>query len=149
MALPPDDGRKPVASKKKSAPTGKQLRATVEKLEARLERTEAKAERWKSEARRLRTDAADLERRLKKANKRARTLAAVTPAPANRSRAREQVEEAPVLPEAAPSGDGPVQDGSAAPDETWTVVRLRAEARSRGLTGLSNRSKADLLAALR
>ncbi len=34
------------------------------------------------------------------------------------------------------------------PDETWTVVQLRAEARTRGLTGMSNKSKAQLLTAL-
>ena len=35
-----------------------------------------------------------------------------------------------------------------APDETWSVVQLRAEARARGLTGMSNKTKAQLLAAL-
>jgi hypothetical protein len=34
------------------------------------------------------------------------------------------------------------------PDETWTVVELRAEARARGLVGMSSKSKAQLLAAL-
>ena len=34
------------------------------------------------------------------------------------------------------------------PDETWSVVQLRAEARARGLTGMSNKTKAQLLAAL-
>ncbi len=31
------------------------------------------------------------------------------------------------------------------PDASWTVVRLRAEARARGLNGVSTRSKAQLL----
>ena len=34
------------------------------------------------------------------------------------------------------------------PDMSWTVVRLRAEARARGLTGLSSKPKAEILAAL-
>ncbi len=34
------------------------------------------------------------------------------------------------------------------PDDSWTVAQLRAEARTRGLTGLSRKTKAELLAAL-
>ena len=54
--------------------------------------------------------------------------------------------------EAAASG-GPVAeptaaDGVTAPDETWSVVQLRTEARARGLVGTSNKPKAQLLAAL-
>jgi hypothetical protein len=156
MGPPPeddDDGKGlPVASKKKSAPSDKQLRATVEKLRTTLERTEAKAAKWKTEARRQEKVAADLEGRLKKANRRARKLEAGTPAPAaKRSPAREKGPKAePVLPEAAPTGDASAPGADhEVPDDTWTVVRLRAEARSRGLAGLSNKSKADLLAALR
>jgi hypothetical protein len=39
-------------------------------------------------------------------------------------------------------------DGVTVPDETWSVVELRAEARARGLVGMSNKPKAQLLAAL-
>jgi hypothetical protein len=35
------------------------------------------------------------------------------------------------------------------PDDSWTVADLRAEAKKRGLTGYSRKSKADLLAELR
>jgi hypothetical protein len=35
------------------------------------------------------------------------------------------------------------------PDESWTVSDLRAEAKKRGLTGYSRKSKAELLAQLR
>ena len=38
--------------------------------------------------------------------------------------------------------------GLTAPDETWTVVQLRAEAHARGLTGMSDKTKDELLAAL-
>jgi hypothetical protein len=157
MVPPPeddDDGEGlPVASKKKSAPSDKQLRATVEKLRSTLERTEAKVEKWRTEARRQEKVVADLEGRLKKANKRARKLAAVTPGSAGKrspARRKKAPQDEPVLPEAAPTGDGPTpREDHEVPDDTWTVVRLRAEARSRGLAGLSNKSKADLLAALR
>ena len=39
-------------------------------------------------------------------------------------------------------------DSLTVPDETWSVVRLRAEARARGLTGMWDKTKAQLLAAL-
>ena len=39
-------------------------------------------------------------------------------------------------------------DAVTVPDETWSVVQLRAEARARGLTGMSNKTKAQLLTAL-
>jgi DNA-binding protein HU-beta len=40
-------------------------------------------------------------------------------------------------------------DRSARPDDSWTVTALRSEARRRGLTGYSRRSKAQLVAELR
>ena len=39
-------------------------------------------------------------------------------------------------------------DGLTAPDQTWTVAQLRAEARARGLAGFSNKPKAQLITAL-
>ena len=39
--------------------------------------------------------------------------------------------------------------GSSGPDESWTVPALRAEAKKRGLTGYSRKTKAQLLAELR
>ncbi len=38
--------------------------------------------------------------------------------------------------------------GVGGPDETWTLAALKDEARTRGLTGYSRLSKADLLSAL-
>ena len=49
-----------------------------------------------------------------------------------------------VAPETTDSADRP----TSMPDESWTVVRLRAKARTRGLTGMSGKSKTGLLAAL-
>lgn len=53
--------------------------------------------------------------------------------------------------EAAASGRPvaePTTDGVTMPDETWSVVQLRAEARARGLVRMSNKPKAQLLTAL-
>ncbi|BDI22889.1 hypothetical protein [Herbiconiux sp. L3-i23] len=43
----------------------------------------------------------------------------------------------------------PLPDSEDEPSEAWTVVRLRALARSRGVTGSANKTKAQLLDALR
>ena len=47
-----------------------------------------------------------------------------------------------------PAAVSTAADGLTIPDQTWTVVQLRAEARARGLAGMSNKPKAQLLAAL-
>jgi len=47
-----------------------------------------------------------------------------------------------------PAAEPTAADGLTNPDQTWTVVQLRAEARARGLAGMSNKPKAKLLAAL-
>ena len=53
---------------------------------------------------------------------------------------------------AAPSVAGPSSAsgsaGSSSPDDSWTVADLRAEAKKRGLTGYSRKTKAELLADL-
>ena len=47
-------------------------------------------------------------------------------------------------------GTDPVSAGTdAAPDDSWTVAALRAEARRRGMTGYSRKTKAQLVAELR
>jgi lysophospholipase len=64
-------------------------------------------------------------------------------------------------PAAAPSVAGPTStsgsstssgsagpSGSSNPDDSWTVADLRAEAKQRGLTGSSRKTKAELLAEL-
>lgn len=39
-------------------------------------------------------------------------------------------------------------DGAGVPDESWSVVQLRAEARARGMAGTSKTPKSELIAAL-
>ena len=140
---------------KKKARTTKKLNATNEelkktlavvrgqltKLETKLTKATGKAERWKKEAAAQRRASSRSGVRVEKLQKKLdRAAAAVGPI------------RAPGPMEAAASG-GPVAeptaaDGVTGPDETWSVVQLRAEARARGLVGMSNKPKAQLLAAL-
>jgi hypothetical protein len=134
-----------VAAKKKSAPADKDLQRTVKKLRSQLDRADARADKWKKRAAQLEKSVALSEARAKKLSKKlAKASSSPTAAPI------------PALAEAdGPTdvADSPTTDSSevadaAAPDAGWTVVQLRAEARSRGLTGLSGKSKAQLLEAL-
>jgi hypothetical protein len=118
-----------MASKKR---TEKDLKATVKKLQSKLDKAEASAERWKTKAARQKKAAAASDAQVKKLTKRlAKTAKSSKPAAA-----------------APPASAEPVETSGATPDASWTVVQLRAEARERGLTGLSGKSKAELLAAL-
>jgi hypothetical protein len=47
-----------------------------------------------------------------------------------------------------PVAEATTVDAVTVPDETWSVVQLRAEARARGLTGMSSKTKGQLLDAL-
>jgi hypothetical protein len=47
------------------------------------------------------------------------------------------------------SAPGSSATGGAGPDDSWTVADLRAEAKRRGLTGYSRKTKTELLAELR
>ena len=131
-------------AKKRSTATEKKLKAKVKSLHKQLDKSGAKAERWKDRARRnedaatkSRATVKKLRKRLEKASAGA-DLNAQTTAPAHSSPER-----------AVASAGGPQSTTSSArssaPDNTWTVVRLRAEARSRGLTGTSGKSKSQLL----
>jgi chromosome segregation ATPase len=117
------------AKKKRPSSTEKELKTDVKKLRSKLERADAKADRWKKKAARLQKAAARSEAQVKKLEKRLgkATRAAEQPAP--------------------DAGTGEATS-AVVPDETWTVAQLRAEARDRGLTGLSGKPKAELLAAL-
>jgi hypothetical protein len=122
----------PVAGKKRSS-SGKKDKASVVELRSRLEKAEARGDRWKARAVRYREDTAELRAELKKVTKR---LDKVT---AQRSAARDGADRSAVPPEP------PSDQASNQPDSSWTVVRLRAEARSRGLAGITGKSKAELI----
>ena len=116
-----------MANKKSSASAKKELKTTVKELRFKLHQAERTAKRSKTKVARLKKANTELEaevKDLKKSNKRLRQ----TPPPAE------------------PLPLGTSTDFS--PDDSWTVTQLRAEARARGLTGLSRKTKAELLATL-
>jgi chromosome segregation ATPase len=148
------DERDPMNSKKKTrtikelTATNRELKKTLSGVRGQLTKTETKlikanqkADRWKKETAAQRTAASRSDARVEKLQKKLDRAAA----------ALEPVQAVSPL-EAAASGltvgEPTAADGLTVPDETWTVVQLRAEARARGLVGMSKKSKAELLDAL-
>jgi chromosome segregation ATPase len=117
------------------------VRGQLTKTETKLTKANQKADRWKKETAAQRTAASRSDARVEKLQKKLDRAAA----------ALEPVQAVGPLEAAAsglPVGEPTTADGLTVPDETWTVVQLRAEARARGLVGTSNKSKAQLLSAL-
>jgi len=117
------------------------VRGKLTKTQAKLTKATESADRWKKEAAAHRAAAARSDARAEKLrHKLDRATAALKPAPATKSK------------KAAASGQSTTEPSTAygltTPDETWTVVQLRAEANARGLTGMSDKTKEQLLAAL-
>ena len=117
------------------------LRGQLTKTEKKLTKAMERAERWKTEAKAQKKSASragaraeKLQQKLDSASTALKPVQARTP------------------PEAAasnrPVAEPTTADSVTIPDETWSVVQLRAEARARGLAGMSNKPKAQLLAAL-
>lgn len=133
-------------------------RGDVTRTEARLQKAKDRKDRWKQEAIAQREAAARAAAEVEKLQRRlAEAAAALEAAPSTTQ------DDAPS--DDAPSDDSAFTDGpsdaagtgtetqtktegTVVPDESWTVVQLRAEARARGLSGMSNKPKAELLAAL-
>jgi peptidoglycan hydrolase CwlO-like protein len=132
----------------KSSSTQKDLEKSLSSLRGELTRTEKalakaknRAERWRKEAKVQKRSASRARARVEKLRQKldgasaAREPVQATAPTEVRASSRQVAEPATV-------------DSVTAPDETWSVVQLRAEARARGLTGMSNKTKAQLLAAL-
>ena len=117
------------------------VRGKLTKTQTKLTKATESAERWKKEAAAHRTAAARSDARAEKLrHKLDRATAALKPAPSTKPK------KTP-----APGNSTPEPStayGLTTPDETWTVVQLRAEAHARGLTGMSDKTKEQLLAAL-
>lgn len=139
-------GNKKVRTIKTLSATNDELKTTLSgvrgqltKTETKLRKATAKADRWKKEATAQRTAATRSDARVEKLRKKL-DRAAAAPEPVQAT--------SPVTPAVAGRPAVEPGDGLTIPDQTWTVVQLRAEARARGLAGLSNKPKKQLLAAL-
>ena len=132
-----------MGAKKKSSSSEKQLQATIKKLKAKLKSADAKANRWQKRAKRHEASLAASQKRISKLEKK------LSEARRTASRPSANGDELPSPTEVvAPETSGAAGQPTSTPDMSWTVVRLRAEARARGLTGLSSKPKAEILAAL-
>ena len=140
--------KKQKSAVEKSSATQKDLEKSLSVLRGQLTRTEKALTKAKNRADRWRKEAKAQKRSASRARARVEKL-------------RQKLDGASAAPEpvqaAAPmevtASDRPVDepttvDSVTVPDETWSVVQLRAEARARGLTGMSDKTKAQLLAAL-
>jgi peptidoglycan hydrolase CwlO-like protein len=117
------------------------LRGQLTRTERALTKAKDRADRWRKEAKAQKRSASRARARVEKLHQKMDgASAALKPVQA----------AAPldVVASSRPVAEPTTVDGVTAPDETWSVVQLRAEARARGLTGMSNKTKAQLLTAL-
>lgn len=142
-----------MATKKKQGKgsVDKELKAAVRRLRSQLAAAEKSAEKWKSRAKAHRSDAVGAKAELTAVRRRLDKAAASATKWKGRARSgRSQTATtgsvpAPVVAAAAESAT----TTPTAPDDAWTVTRLRAEARARGVAGYSRKTKDQLLAELR
>ena len=115
-------------------------RGELTKTENKLAKANESVERWKKQAAAHRTAATRSDARVERLQKKLdRATTALKPVDAG---GQGVTAESGTVSE--PTGG----DGLTVPDKTWTVVQLQAEARARGLSGMSKKSKSQLLAAL-
>jgi septal ring factor EnvC (AmiA/AmiB activator) len=141
-------GKKQKRSVEKSSPKQKELEKSVSVLRVKLSRTEKaltkaknRADRWQQEAKAQKKSASRARARVEKLRQK---LDGASAAPGPGQVAAPIEVTAPDRPVNEPT----TVDSLTVPDETWSVVQLRAEARARGLTGMWDKTKAQLLAAL-
>ena len=132
-----------MGTKKKSSSSEKQLKATIKQLKATLKRADAEASRWQKKAKRHQAAFAASQKRVTKLEKK---LAEARRTPSQPSANGDEL-PSPTEVVAAETSEA-AGHRTSTPDMSWSVVRLRAEARARGLTGLSSKPKAEILAAL-
>jgi Na+-translocating ferredoxin:NAD+ oxidoreductase RnfC subunit len=126
-------------AKKKSGAADKELKATVKKLRSKLAKADARTKRLKKKNNRLEKSLAESTSQVHRREPDRHADGA--------SRGDENALAAAV--DAAAVEPATTDEASVTtPDASWTVAQLRAEARSRGLAGMSGKSKAQLLDAL-
>lgn len=118
------------------------VKGQLTKTEKKLAKAEDRKDRWKKEAKAHKKSAAKQGARVDLLQEQLDEAAAALKATPSEA----EVEEASVD---EPGTAGQDADGAGTPDDSWTVVQLRAEARARGVTGMSRASKSELISALR
>jgi hypothetical protein len=136
-----------------------QLKAGAKKLQAQLGTVEKAAGKLASKAKErlpapsdVKTDLPGVRRRLQKATASvAKRKGRAGPAPAAKAPATTASPSKASASKASASkaSASKASARSSSPDASWTVADLRAEAKRRGLTGYSGKTKAQLLAQLR
>ena len=116
------------------------LRGELATTKKALKKAKNRADRWRKQAK-------DQKRAAQRARARVEKLQRKL-AGASASSAKVQATPMAGLASVTPVAESRTVEAVTVPDETWTVVQLRAEARARGLTGMSNKTKAQLLTAL-
>jgi len=111
------------------------VRAQLTKAETKLGKANERARRWKGEAAAARTAAS-------RSDARVELQIELDPA------SLEPVHAVGPLGGGRLGSSGGRAHGPTVPDQAWTVVQLRAEARARGLAGMSNKPKVQHLSAL-
>jgi predicted RNase H-like nuclease (RuvC/YqgF family) len=149
--------RKQKRSVEKTSPKQKELEKSVSVLRVKLSRTEKaltkaknRADRWQQEAKAQKKSASRARARVEKLRQK---LDEASPErkPVQRAAPVEAVQPAATMETTSagrPVAEAPTVDAVTVADETWSVVQLRAEARARGLTGMSSKTKGQLLDAL-
>ena len=131
----------------KRNPKQKEPDKTISALRGELATTKKALDKSKDRADRWRQQAKDQKRAAQRARARIEKLQRKL-AGASDSSAKVQAAPMAGLASVTPVAESTTVDVVAVPDETWSFVQLRAEARARGLTGMSNKTKAQLLTAL-
>lgn len=117
------------------------LRGELATTKKALKKAKDRADRWREQAKEQKRAASRARARVEKLQRKL----------GGASSAAEEVQAAAPLEgitSVTPVVETTTVDAVTVPDETWSVVQLRAEARARGLTGMSNKTKAQLLTAL-
>jgi septal ring factor EnvC (AmiA/AmiB activator) len=138
--------KKLIASNDELKETVASVRGQLTKTRAELAKAKAKTERLTKEVAAQPRAAARSEARAGKLRKDGDRAGTVQKGTRNEQGANAPSPAASVR--AQPAAGSVGTDGLSLPSKSWTVVQLQAEARARGLTGTSNKSKAQLLTAL-
>ena len=118
------------------------LRGQLTRTEKALARAENRADRWRKEAKAQKSSASRARARVEKLRQK------LDGASTALGPARTAMPVVEAMGSGRPVAEPATVDSVTVPDETWSVVQLRAEARARGLTGMWEKTKAQLLAAL-